>query len=115
MTLFNSDWSDCMSCPASSAQKAMTYNRPDELPTTGDLMKLNQYTETRLDELTEQLQAEPSYIAWRALSEIVLARLVVFNKRRGGQPAKLLLSQLFSRPDWKQSSNKELINNLRPV
>jgi len=43
--------------------------------------------------------AEPSYAAWRALAEIVLARLVVFNKRRGGEPAKMILSQFVNRPD----------------
>jgi len=85
MTLFSSDWSDCMSCPASAALKTRTYNKPDELPSTEDLLKLKQYTEARLEELTQQLRAEPSYAAWRALAEIVLARLVVFNKRRGGE------------------------------
>jgi hypothetical protein len=82
MVLFNSDWSDYMSCPASAAQKAKTYNRPDEIPSTEDLLKSKQHTELRLEELTKQLEVEPSYVTWRALSEVVLARLVVFNKRR---------------------------------
>jgi len=115
MTLFSSDWSDCMSCPASAALKTRKYNKPDELPSTEDLLKLKQYTEARLEELTQQLRAEPSYAAWRALAEIVLARLVVFNKRRGGEPAKMILSQFVNRPDWRRTSNKELLNNLRPV
>ena len=115
MTLYNADWSDSMSCPASAAQKSNTYNKPDELPSMEDLVKLKQYSENRLEELTKQLQMEPSYPVWRALSETVLTRLVVFNKRRGSEPAKLLLSEYVNRPDWHQTSNRELLENLRPI
>ena len=114
MTLYNADWSDSMSCPASAAQKSNTYNKPDELPSMEDLVKLKQYSENRLEELTKQLQMEPSYPVWRALSETVLTRLF-FNKCRGSEPAKLLLSEYINRPDWHQTSNRELLENLRPI
>ena len=115
MTLFTSDWSDSMSCPASAAQKAATYNKADELPSTEDLLKLKEHTDKRLHDLTEQLQEERSYAVWRALSETVLVRLIVFNKRRAGEPAKLLVSQFVNRPNWRGTSNKEVLDNLRPV
>ena len=115
LTLFNSDWSDCMSCPASAAQKASTYNKPDELPSSEDLLKLKQHTQHRLAELTEQLNVEPHYAEWRELSELVLARLIVFNKRRASEPAKMLVSQFVNRPKWCETSNKELLNSLKPI
>jgi hypothetical protein len=61
------------------------------------------------------LEAEPFYKYWRALSEIVLTRLLVFNKRMASEPAKLLLSQYVNRPDWNQAANQELIDNLQPL
>ena len=85
------------------------------MPSTKDLLKLKAHTEPRLNELTEKLQLEQTYPTWRELSETVQARLVVFNKRRGSEPAKLLLSQFVSRPDWHKTTNKELLNNLQPV
>jgi hypothetical protein len=100
LTLFNSDWSDCMSCLASVAQKARTYNRSNY----NQVLKLKQHTQTRLQERTKQLEVEPSYAAWRALSEIVLAQLVVFNKQRGGEPVKTLLPKFLNQH---QSCNKE--------
>lgn len=115
LVLYDAYWSDCMSCPASASQKDNTYNRADELPTTDDLVKLKEYTEKQLNELSEILAAEPSYKYWRALSELVLTRLLVFNKRRASQPAKLLLSQYINRPDWNQTANQELIDNLQPL
>jgi len=46
---------------------------------------------------------------------MALARLVVFNKRTASEPAKLLLSQFINRPNWKEASNKELVDNLHPI
>jgi hypothetical protein len=40
LVLYNAYWSYCMSYLASASQKANTYNRADELPTTDDLVKL---------------------------------------------------------------------------
>ena len=115
MTLFNSDWSDCMSCPASAAQKQKTYNKPEELPSTDDLVKLKEFTEQKLSDLSERLKSEATYKVWRSLAETVLARLVVFNKRRASEPAKMLLSHYVERPDWNNRSNSELLNNLKPM
>ena len=91
------------------------YNKPDELPNTDHLLKLKKYSENKLQELTEQVTSDPSYSAWRELAEVALARLVVFNRRRANEPASLLLSQYLARPDWKQSSNQEVMSSLRPV
>lgn len=96
MTLFNADWSNCMTCPATALQKASHYKKPDILPTTDDLLKLKEHTERRLDEMP-------------------LARLLLFNKCRAGKSAKMLLLQFLYIPKWRESSNKGLINNLQPL
>jgi len=98
-----------MSCPASAAQKQKTYNKAEELPSTDDLVKLKKFTEQKLADLSKQLKNEATYKVWRSLAETVLAQLVVF------EPAKMLLSHYVERPDWKNKSNSELLNNLKPV
>jgi len=115
MTLFTTDYSDSMSCPALSTLKTKRYNKPDELPSTEDLMKLKEFTETQMCRLTQQLKTEQDYSSWRQLAEIVLTRLVVFNKRRASEPARLELSQYLNRPDWHRTSNQEVLGNLKPL
>ena len=41
-----------------------------------------------------------------------LARLVMFNKRRGGEASKMLLESYHQRPDWKQVNNPEIMASL---
>jgi len=104
-----------MSCPSLASLKTSSYNKPVELPTTSDLMKLKAYAEEQMNLLTEKLKEEPQYQHWRKLSEVVLTRLLVFNKRRASEPAKLELSEYVNRPQWKKHSNRELIDNLQPL
>ena len=115
VALLKTEYSDSVSCPALATLKSKTYNKPVELPTTDDLTKLKKFTEEKMHNLVKQLKTAPYYGTWRQLSEVVLTRLVVFNKRRANEPAKLLLSQYNNRPDWKQESNRELVENLQPL
>jgi len=86
-----------------------------ELPSTGDLVKLKEFTDRQISSLSDQLKQSPNYNCWRQLSESVLARLVVFNKRRASELAKLELSQYLNRPNWKKLSNQEVLKNLKPL
>ena len=115
LALLKNEYSDSMSCPALATLKSKNVNQAVELPKTEDLLKLKTHAEKKIHDLTKQLQTQPDYNAWRQLSEVVLTRLVIFNKRRASEPAKLLLSQYLSRPDWQHSSNQELVQHLQPL
>lgn len=115
MDLFKLEYANALSCPALTTLKTRHYNKLDELPSTEDLIKLKSYTDEQISSLTNLLKCESSYNSWRSLSEVVLVRLLVFNKRRASEPAKLELLQYVNRPDWKSASNRELIDNLKPV
>ena len=41
--------------------------------------------------------------------------LIIFNKRRGGEASKLLLSAYQRRPNWNEEVNRELESTLSPV
>ena len=81
MDLLKSENSDFISCPALSHMKTKHYNEPDTLPSTDDLVRLKEYTDNRLESLSQQLKSEPTYATMRSLSEIVLTQLLVFNNR----------------------------------
>ena len=113
--LYKSDYSDHLSCPALSTLKTSKYNKAEELPTTEDLVKLKNFTEQQMETLSQEVRRNPAYKTWKNLAEMVLTRLIVFNKRRASEPAKLELKQYLERPDWKSTSNKEVLGILKPI
>lgn len=115
LSLFNSEWSDSISCPALAALKTSHYNKAEELPSTDDLMKLKKFTDTQLNTWSDALKQNSDYKTWRSLAEVALTKLIVFNKRRANEPAKLELAEYVHRPNWQATSNKELIANLQPL
>jgi len=58
-----------------------------QLPVTEDLVKLKDYQQEQIAELTTALQTSPCHSTRRQQSDIVLSRLITFNKRRGGEAA----------------------------
>lgn len=43
-----------------------------------------------------------------------LARLILFNKRRGEEPAKLKIASFLNRPSWKDG-NDEIVQSFNPI
>jgi len=46
------------------------------------------------------------------LLELCLASLVIFNKRRGGEASRLLMSAYTDRPVWSEIANQEIVRSL---
>jgi hypothetical protein len=65
--------------------------------------------------LTTSLAETPEYTTWQQLLEIVYSRVVIFNKRRCGETAKLLLSAFENRPSWQQSANNQIVGTLKSL
>ena len=91
------------------------HNKPDLLPVTNDLRKIKNHITSKIISHTSQLQAKPALHTWRELSELVLHRLMLFNKRRGGEMARLLLKTYTSRPDWHKTRSQDVIASLSGI
>lgn len=65
-----------------------------ELPSTADIMRLCQYLDKIIDVNYSKLKIKFSYSTWRQLSEAVLTRIQVFNRRRAGEAERLFISDL---------------------
>jgi sulfur relay (sulfurtransferase) DsrF/TusC family protein len=115
LALHKADWTSRISSAALATFKYRRYNNPDVLPLTDDLLKLKTYQEKMLSILTTSLAETPEYTTWRQLLEIVYSRVVIFNKRRCGETAKLLLSAFENRPSWQQSANDQIVGTLKPL
>lgn len=110
--LHQSDWVDLISSPALVTLKLNKMNKPEQLPLTEDLLKMKDYLEEKLGNFTAQLQANYDYSTYRTLLELCLASLVIFNKRRGGEASRLLMSAYTDRPVWSEIANQEIVRSL---
>lgn len=112
--LMEAEWNYRISHHSLTTLNDRRHNQPDLLPITSDLQKLKEYITAKIISLTSQLQAtsRPALRTWRELSELVLNRLILFNKRRGGETARLRVETYTSRPDWHKSTNQDVVASL---
>ena len=108
--LFQSDWTDRISSLALASLKQAKYNKPEFLPVTEDLVSLGKYLRESMSQLTND--GVPTYNEWRDLLEKTMVHLVVFNKRRANEVAKLLVTSFTNRPTWQESWNEEVSASL---
>ncbi|KAL3854696.1 hypothetical protein ACJMK2_013954, partial [Sinanodonta woodiana] len=91
LELMDAEWADKISSIALTTLKTNKFNKNDLLPLTSDLVKL------------------------KAIFETTLAKVVIFNKRRGGEAAQLLLETYAKQGFWKSKANVEILNSLSSV
>lgn len=115
LALHESDWSDTISARAIMSLKMKRLQGPESLPQTDDLVKLKEHIDERIRRSVGLLKQRFSYSVYRDLLEYTLAALILFNKRRGGEASKLLLTAYTGRRDWNHSSNKEILASLTEV
>ena len=65
--------------------------------------------------LMKALKENPTLHSWRELAETTMTRLIIFNKRCGGEASKMLLTNFQARPDWKQCSSTAIESSLQPI
>lgn len=88
------------------------FNKIEILPLAEDLEKLRRSLLSKISSSTQVLAEQPQLEAWSHLAQATLARLVIFNKRRGGEASKMLSESYLHRPDWKQVNNPEIVASL---
>ena len=115
--LMGSEWSDTISYHSLGTLYKRKFNKPDLLPVTEDLEVLRKHLLQKIVTCTETLKAAPTIQNWSELAETTLCRVITFNKRRGGEVSKMLLSSFVERPDWKKTATKGLgiEDSLEPI
>lgn len=110
--LLDSEWSHRVSHHSLSTLEAGKFNKVELLPLADDLEKLRKSILSKISSTTQVLAEQPQVEAWSHLAQATLARLVIFNKRRGGEASKMLTESYLHRPDWKQVNNSEIMASL---
>jgi len=101
------EWPKVVSGHALSTLHRRKQNKPDMLPCTTDIMLLVKHLKGKMTELEQEIEAFPSARVWHQLSELTLARIIVFNKRRSGEVARMTLQNYLERPKWHSAASEE--------
>ena len=113
--LLETEWTDAIATNAHNTLKRRKDHSIQMLPLTDDLRELRCYQIKEMRQCIDQLQEAPLYSIWRKLAQLTMARMIIFNKRRGGEVSKLLLETYISRPNWKDATNQEVMSSLQPL
>ena len=81
------NWKE-VSVPANRQLDEQRFNKPQLLPLAEDIMKLSKFLRREGALALVRLSEERSVEAWSDLSQIVLAYLIMFNRRRAGEMGK---------------------------
>lgn len=101
LPLLLSYYLDPISSNARKTMKCSSSGLPQSLPEAETISRLVNY-------LDDSLQALPKDMCnRRTISEMALARIIVFNKRRSGEVAKMTIQQWNSRNRWKDDVLKD--------
>jgi hypothetical protein len=95
LQLYETEWHNRVAAPALNNLAVKKHNVPQLLPLTTDLLKLRKYLTEKLASLTEKVNEKVNKKDWRELAELCLARLIMFNKRRGNLKSSLMSMLIF--------------------
>lgn len=113
--LLHDEWTDKVSTNALNTLKRRRDQTIEQLPETEDLLQLKLHQEEVRKKALVDLEATPNYNTWRMLAQNVLARLIIFNKRRAGEVAKLTMATYKNRPNWKRAGHSAITATLEPL
>ena len=85
LELYEGEWSAKVTTQALQNLSFKKHNKPQFLPITNDLLALRAFLNENILKLTEEVEKNPMKENWRKLANYALARMIIFNKRRGTQ------------------------------
>lgn len=111
MKLMNSEISDAISKPVIEAKATMRGEREEMVPLTADVKLFAKHIDTQRQLYFSELMKEFSYPVWRKLTELTMASVIVFNKRRVGEIQNMKKKDFDRRTSLKDTS-ADLYENL---
>lgn len=109
------EWPVRVSGHALSALQRKKRQKVELLPCTADLLKVLTYMKNKIEINCTSMESDPTSESWHQLEEVLLARVIVFNKRRAGEVARMSMEDYHNRPKWQASSAEEFLAVLSPL
>lgn len=89
--LVTAEWDLYVSRRARTNLEEDRWNKKEMLPLTEDVMKLHKVLKSTEEEAKEKLLQGPNPAAYKTLSECLLSQIILFNRGRQGEAAKIPL------------------------
>ena len=115
LDLFRLEWATKVSSHARATLSERKQQVPELLPCAADLQCLSFHQKEMMQLMSRKLEEDPTPSNWLCLAEYTLAKLTVFNKRRGGEASKILVSDFADRPQWHDGCREEFQASLTPL
>lgn len=90
--LMATEWSDRVSSKSLKKQYQAKLNKMSKLPSKEDILKLSDGISREFEQALAALEREPFIENWRRFAEILLAKIVFFNKRRAGEASRMKIT-----------------------
>ncbi|XP_038073460.1 uncharacterized protein LOC119741677 isoform X2 [Patiria miniata] len=115
LKLKEAEWAEQISSEVLGKISQRKYNKVTELPESDDVKMFTSFLQENIEKATVNLEQRASAVNFRRCSELVLARLTTFNKRRTGETEQLALKSYTSRPNWDAASISDIKQYLTPL
>ncbi len=89
LKLKDAEWAEHISCEVLKTMYQRKHDKVVELPESTDVKMFADFLQENIKTTTSKLKKEASAANYRRCSELVLARLTTFNKRRAGEMEQL--------------------------
>ena len=115
LSLCDNEWGHEVSSHALRSLHKCKFNKPTVLPLAEDVKALHDYLSAKAEVCMNSLSLEPSVSCWNELCQITLAQVVVFNRRRGGEAQRMLVSEYSESSDRMENANADVTECLSRV
>ncbi|XP_076850568.1 uncharacterized protein LOC143500340 isoform X1 [Brachyhypopomus gauderio] len=90
-------WNESISAAAGTTLNEAKMNKPQVLPFTEDVKTLHSFLNTEMTKYQHALKDHSDVKTYASLCKLVLAKVILFNRRRGGEASRMKLESYVSR------------------
>ena len=110
--LYNLQWNRQVSRHAHVTLHEAKWNRAEAMPVAADIQLMHKYLDQETESKLAELKAKPTPEAYKAVAELVLARLILFNRRRQGEASAMTVDAYRKATASEQGNHPEVTSSL---
>ncbi|XP_059907746.1 uncharacterized protein LOC132457512 isoform X3 [Gadus macrocephalus] len=97
LQIYKTRWNEYVSASAYRSLHEAKWNAPQLIPFTEDVKKMHLYSDDKQKEYSHVLSGDQTSKNWTKLAQVILTRVILFNRRREGEVSKMFLTMFSSR------------------
>lgn len=95
--MYSLTWNEMISSAAYRTLEEKKWNKPKLIPLAEDVKKMHMHMADKQKQYYRQLLDEKISKNWSNLAKVILAQIILFNRRREGEVSKMLLEAFITR------------------